>query len=187
MTFNKIRKNSRQWTVYGLNLRAMDKVKVLFVCLGNICRSPLGAAILKKKLKEKGMDSWVEVDSCGTSNYHIGDRADPRTIVSASKHGVPIDHCVRQLTAADLEKFDFVFAMDKSNYQNILRLTNDKAVREKVRMMREFDPQGKGRDVPDPYHGGEKDFQDVYDILNRSTDHFIDYLREREELKKREW
>src|SRR5687768_9080604 len=117
----------------------MNKVRVLFVCLGNICRSPLGAAILKKKIKDNGMDSWVEVDSCGTSNYHIGDNADPRTISSALKHGVAIDHCVRQLTSADLDKFDFIFAMDKSNYQNILRLIANNAVWGKIKMMREFD------------------------------------------------
>jgi protein-tyrosine phosphatase len=155
----------------------MNKVRVLFVCLGNICRSPLGAAILKKKLKDQGMDSWVEVESCGTSNYHIGDNADARTIANASKHGVPIDHCVRQLTPADLENFDFIFAMDKSNYQNIIRLTDNQALRDKIKMMREYDPYGKGGEVPDPYHGGEKDFQEVFDILDRSTDNFMKYLK----------
>lgn len=154
----------------------MKKVSVLFVCLGNICRSPLGAAMLKKKVKDRGMDSWVEVDSCGTSNYHIGDNADPRTIANAKKHGVPIEHCARQLDADDLESFDYIFAMDKSNYQNILRLSNGKALKN-VRMMREFDPQGKGQEVPDPYHGEEKDFQAVFDILDRSTDAFLDYLK----------
>src|SRR5688572_14344202 len=112
----------------------MKKVKVLFVCLGNICRSPLGAAILKKKLKDKSMYSWVEVDSCGTSNYHIGDNADPRTIASAKRHGVPIEHCARQLTVKDLESFDSIFAMDRSNYQNILRLSNGTDLSHKVKM-----------------------------------------------------
>ena len=154
----------------------MKKVKVLFVCLGNICRSPLGAAILKKKLKEKGMDSWVEVDSCGTSNYHIGNNADPRTIANASRHGVPIQHCARQLTAKDIESFDFIFAMDRSNYENIVRLSNGRDLSHKVKMMREFDPLSKGGEVPDPYHGGEKDFQEVFDILDRSTEKFTAYL-----------
>ncbi|MEX2232212.1 MAG: low molecular weight protein-tyrosine-phosphatase [Cyclobacteriaceae bacterium] len=157
----------------------MNKVRVLFVCLGNICRSPLGAAILKKKIKDNGMNTWVEVDSCGTSNYHIGDNADPRTIASASRHGVAIEHCVRQLTSEDLEDFDFIFAMDKSNYQNILRLALSKEVRKKVKMLRAFDPQNKGGEVPDPYYGGEKDFQEVFDILDRSTNGFIEYLREK--------
>jgi len=156
----------------------MKKVKVLFVCLGNICRSPLGAAILKKKVNERGLASRVEVDSCGTSNYHIGDNADPRTIASASKHGVPMDHCARQLTTEDLDRFDFIFAMDKSNYHNILRLANGNDVTGKVKLMREFDPVRDGDEVPDPYHGGEKDFQEVFDILNRSTDRFLGFLKE---------
>ena len=154
----------------------MKKVKVLFVCLGNICRSPLGAAILKKKLKDKSMNSWVEVDSCGTSNYHIGDNADPRTIANATQHGVPIEHRARQLTAQDLENFDFIFAMDKSNYQNILCLSNGKDFTHKVKMMREFDSMSRGGEVPDPYHGGEKDFQEVFDMLDRSTEKFTEYL-----------
>lgn len=157
----------------------MKKVRVLFVCLGNICRSPLGAAILKKKITDNGMDAWVEVDSCGTSNYHIGDNADPRTIASALRHGVAVDHCVRQLTPDDLDNFDFIFAMDKSNYQNILRLSKNNGAREKVKMMRDFDPKHKGGEVPDPYHGGDKDFQEVYEILDRSTTGFIEFLKEK--------
>lgn len=157
----------------------MKKVRILFVCLGNICRSPLGAAILKKKILEKGMQSWVEVDSCGTSNYHIGDGADPRTLANARKHGVPIEHSARQLTNEDLDLFDFIFAMDRNNHKNILRLANGRDVSGKVKLMREFDPLSKGGEVPDPYHGGEEDFQEVFDILDRSTDRFLDFLQER--------
>lgn len=157
----------------------MKKVRVLFVCLGNICRSPLGAAILKKKISENGMDSWVEVDSCGTSNYHIGDGADPRTIANATENGVPIEHCARQLVAEDLEKFDYIFAMDKSNYQNIMNLaSNPESAKDKVKLMRTFDPHPNGGEVPDPYHGGAKGFQEVFEILDRSTDGFIAHLEE---------
>jgi protein-tyrosine phosphatase len=158
-------------------LQRMKKVRVLFVCLGNICRSPLGAAIFKHKIKKNGMDSWVEVDSCGTSDYHIGDNADPRTLSNASRNGIAIEHCVRQLTKTDLEKFDFILAMDKSNYRNILNLTADKTLHDKVRMMREFDPISKGGEVPDPYHGDEKGFQEVFEILDRSTTNFISFLQ----------
>lgn len=128
------------------------------------------------------MNSWVEVDSCGTSNYHIGDNADPRTIANAKGHGVSIEHCARQLTAGDLGSFDFIFAMDKSNYQNILRLSNGNAL-DNLWMMREFDPQGQGLEVPDPYHGGENDFQEVFDILDRATDGFLEYLEKRSRQK----
>ncbi len=156
----------------------MKKVRVLFVCLGNICRSPLGAAILKKKVAEQQLELRIEIDSCGTSNYHIGGNADPRTIANALKHDVPITHCARQLIADDLENFDFIFAMDNSNFQNILRLSVNNAHEVKVRMMREFDPINQGAEVPDPYLGGESDFQEVFEILDRSTDHFLRYLKD---------
>lgn len=164
------------WTGFSI-LRPMKKIRVLFVCLGNICRSPLAAAILRKKIRDEGMDSRVEVDSCGTSDYHIGDGADARTIASATKHGVPMDHCARQLTASDLDDFDFIFAMDKSNYKNILKLASSRDVEEKVHLMREFDPESSGEEVPDPYHGGDSDFQEVFEILDRSTTSFVQHLK----------
>jgi protein-tyrosine-phosphatase len=91
----------------------MQKIKVLFVCLGNICRSPLAEAIFKDKLKKKGLERFFEVDSCGTSNYHIGDQPDSRTIANARKNGIAIDHCGRQFTANDFGDFDYILAMDK--------------------------------------------------------------------------
>src|SRR5688572_1173541 len=140
----------------------MKKVKVLFVCLGNICRSPLAEAIFKHKVKEKGLEKVIDADSCGTANYHIGDSPDPRTIENARRNHVVIEHCGRQLCEEDLATFDFILAMDASNYKNILALPGSKQFSHKIKMMRDFDPQGKG-DVPDPYYGGEKGFQDVFD------------------------
>lgn len=161
----------------------MKKVKVLFVCLGNICRSPLAEAIFKHKIKERGLAHLVEADSCGTSNYHIGDQPDSRTIANAKKNGVAIDHCGRQLCAEDFQKFDYILAMDKSNYSNILRLPESGQYASKVKMMREFDPLTGSGEVPDPYYGGEKGFQEVFDILDRTMEKFIDHL-EAAELKK---
>ncbi len=154
----------------------MRKVKVLFVCLGNICRSPLAEAIFKHKIKGRGLDHLVEADSCGTSNYHIGDQPDSRTIANALKNGVSIDHCGRQLCVEDLQNFDYILAMDKSNYNNILRLPGSSKYASKVKMMREFDPLTGGGEVPDPYYGGEQGFQEVFDILNRTMDRFIEHL-----------
>lgn len=153
----------------------MKKTKVLFVCLGNICRSPLAEAIFKHKVKARGLDQFIEGDSCGTSNYHIGDSPDPRTITNAGKNGIAIDHCGRQLIVDDLDNFDFILAMDKSNYQNILKLSNGSEFQHKIKLMREFDPKG-GEDVPDPYYGGEKNFQEVYEILDRSIEEFLNQV-----------
>lgn len=150
------------------------KKKVLFVCLGNICRSPLAEAIFKHKVKERGLDLLFEADSCGTANYHIGDIPDERTIRNAQKNGIRISHRGRQLSAIDLETFDTIFAMDESNFRNIMRLENAEVHSKKISLMRSFDPLGSG-DVPDPYYGGERGFQEVFDILNRSLDNFLDH------------
>ena len=156
----------------------MDKIKVLFVCLGNICRSPLAEAIFKDKLKKRKLEHLFEVDSCGTANYHIGDSPDSRTIANARKNGVAINHCGRQFTSNDLNDFDFILAMDRSNHQNILRLLKDKSHADKVMLMRKFDTVDNGEEVPDPYYGGEKHFQEVFDILDRSTENFLKHIQE---------
>ncbi len=153
----------------------MEKIKVLFVCLGNICRSPLAEAIFKHKIKKKNLEHLFEVDSCGTSDYHIGEQPDKRTIANARKNGVTIDHCGRQFSVKDLEDFDYIFAMDKSNQHNILRLLKDDTHRKKVMLMREFDSV-EGEEVPDPYYGGEKNFQEVFEMLNRSTENFLEHI-----------
>jgi protein-tyrosine phosphatase len=146
--------------------------KILFVCLGNICRSPQAEAIFNHKIKEKGLGHVYHSESCGTSNYHIGCSPDHRTIQNSQKNGVPINHKARQLADQDLESFDLILAMDESNYRNILRLSSATAYQHKIKLMRDFDPQDTG-DVPDPYYGGEKDFQEVFDILNRSIENLI--------------
>jgi protein-tyrosine phosphatase len=154
----------------------MKKIKVLFVCLGNICRSPLAEAVFKHKIKEKGIANRFEADSCGTAHYHIGDTPDPRTIANARKNGVSIDHLGRQLSAQDLEYFDHIFAMDNSNLRNIQALPNADKYNDKIRLMRDYDPVGTGGEVPDPYYGQERDFQEVFEILDRSAETLIEAL-----------
>lgn len=151
----------------------MKKIKVLFVCLGNICRSPLAEAVFKHKIREKGIADLFEADSCGTANYHVDDTPDPRTIANAKKNGVKIDHFGRQLKARDLEYYDHIFAMDNSNLRNIQNLPNAGKYSEKIRLMRDYDPVSTGGEVPDPYYGHERDFQEVFEILDRSTEALI--------------
>jgi protein-tyrosine phosphatase len=145
---------------------------VLFVCLGNICRSPLAEAIFKYKINEKSLADKFLADSCGTSNYEIGEPPDPRTIKSAQKNGIAIQHTARQISQVDVGKFDLILAMDQHNLDEIMRLPNAALCKQKIMLMREFDPLGLG-DVPDPYYGGEKNFQEVFEMLDRSIENFI--------------
>ena len=153
-------------------------VKILFVCLGNICRSPLAEAIFKHEVTKRGIQDFFEVHSCGTANYHVGDSPDSRTILNAKKNGVLIDHKGRQLCEADMDYYDYIFVMDKSNYAHVVRLSNASANHHKVLMLRHFD-KIKGEEVPDPYYGQERDFQEVYEILARAVDGAIRFLRQR--------
>ena len=160
----------------------MKKVRVLFVCLGNICRSPLAEAIFKDKISKKGLENLVEADSCGTAHYHIGNSPDHRTIANALKNGVVIDHLGQQLSYDHITDYDFILAMDKSNHQNILKLDKDGIYLKKVSLMRSFDNDRDDDSVPDPYYGTEKDFQQVFEILDSSVESFIRFL-EKEHLK----
>ena len=160
-------------------METKKKIKVLFVCLGNICRSPLAEAIFNHKIQQDGIHVHFEADSCGTGNYHIGSPPDPRTLANARKNGIPINHICRQLTAADLEYYDYVLAMDRSNLNNIRRLPGAEKYADKIALLRDFDPAAKGLEVPDPYFGGDDGFQEVYEILDRSMQHFIEFVQGR--------
>lgn len=149
-------------------------MKILFVCLGNICRSPLAEAIFNDKIRQKELENDFQSDSCGTGNYHVGDWPDDRTVKCANKNGVPINHFGRQLNRTDLDKFDLILAMDGSNLLNILKLA-DETTRKKIKLMRSYDPLGHG-DVPDPYYGTERDFDEVFEILDRSIDGLLKQL-----------
>jgi len=146
-------------------------MKILFVCLGNICRSPLAEAIFNEKVKQRGLDKIHQADSCGTSNYNIGDDPDHRTMKSARENNIPLNHKARQLRKSDIEEFDLILGMDRNNLKHIQELSSDDHVA-KIKLMRVYDPHGEG-DVPDPYYGSEKDFDKVFEILDRSIETLV--------------
>jgi protein-tyrosine phosphatase len=143
---------------------------VLMVCLGNICRSPLAEGVLKSKVNSKNFF----VDSAGTGAWHIGNPPDPRSIEVASKYGIDIaSQKARQFEQEDFDKFDFIYVMDASNYQNVLKLSRNKEDRSKVKMILNELYPGENKEVPDPYYGGELGFEKVYQMLEEACNLII--------------
>lgn len=158
------------------------KYGVLFVCLGNICRSPLGEGVFRHLVTKKGLAHMFEINSCGTSDYHVGERPHAGSISIAKKHGISIiDQRGRQINNDDLIKWDYIIAMDQSNKQNLLRL--DKGIEGRLYRLRDFDPNGPG-DVPDPWGRGEEAFQEVYTIIYRSCEALLDHILREHNMKK---
>ncbi len=143
--------------------------KILMVCLGNICRSPLAEGILAHKVKENALDWYV--DSAGTGNWHVGNLPDPRSIKVANNHGIDLtNQRARQFQAKDFEDFDLIFAMDSSNYKNIIALAKNKSDIEKVFLIRNLVTPNQNLPVPDPYYSGEEAYEEVYLMLNEACD-----------------
>ena len=143
--------------------------KILMVCLGNICRSPLAEGILTSMVDS----TQVYVDSAGTGGYHLGDAPDPRSIAIAKKNGIDISNQVcRKFTAEDFNRFDTIYVMDSSNYTNVVKLANSEADRAKVKLLLS-EIEGKNLEVPDPYYGGDDGFKNVYNLIHQACSKLI--------------
>ncbi len=162
-------------------------VKVLYVCLGNICRSPLGEVTFNALVKERGLEEEFQADSAGTAGYHVGKQADARSQKVAQKHGLTIDHVVRKITLEDLDEFDHIAVMDEQNFEDLHTMYFEaKGVppsTDKLFLIRDFDPEVRGvHEVPDPYFEGDKAFEEVFQILQRSNEKLLEHLVDKYEI-----
>jgi protein-tyrosine phosphatase len=151
-------------------------IKVLFVCLGNICRSPMAEGLFKHLVETENLSTVIETDSAGTSAYHIGELADPRMRKTASNYSINLIHKARQFVVEDFERFDYIVAMDYANKTNILSLVEKPEYERKVLMMRQFDAIPDNGQVPDPYFGKQDGFEEVYQILLRSNKELLNFI-----------
>ncbi|MDX1568013.1 MAG: low molecular weight protein-tyrosine-phosphatase [Longimicrobiales bacterium] len=156
-----------------------DTVSVLFVCLGNICRSPLAEGVFVSLLEEEGIDHRFDVDSAGTGAYHVGESPDPRSVDVARRNGIDLRGQARQVEAADFDTFDYVLAMDRSNLRALEELRPESA-HAALNLLREFDPEtdGDDLDVPDPYYGGPGGFDRIFEMIDRSCRELLQVIRE---------
>jgi len=143
-------------------------MKILFVCLGNICRSPLAEAVFADLARREAPDQGLVVDSAGTAGYHQGELPDHRSRACARRHGLTLDHRARAVAPSDFADFDLLIAMDEANASDLRRRAPDAAARRKVRLFRDWDPAGPG-EIPDPYYGTDADFETVWDLCQRSA------------------
>jgi protein-tyrosine phosphatase len=140
-------------------------MKLLFVCLGNICRSPAAENIMNHLADKAGVSDRIECDSAGTASYHTGNPPDRRMQAAAAHRNIPMIGRARQFTKADFTTFDLILAMDRENYQNIIALDPQGHYRDKVKLMCDFATMHSDREVPDPYYGGTEGFDYVIDLL----------------------
>jgi protein-tyrosine phosphatase len=156
-----------------------DSRRILFVCLGNICRSPLAEAVMRHLAAEAGMDGRVQVDSAGTGAWHVGNPPDRRSLSVARKNGVPLEGRARQVEVEDFTHFDLLVAMDRDNLRQLEALRDEAGGGAPVRLLREFDHEADGDlEVPDPYYGGPDGFDRVFEMVDRSCRNLLAALEE---------
>ena len=158
------------------------QIKLCFVCLGNICRSPTAEGVMQFLIEEAGLQRRIKVDSAGTGAYHVGERADPRSRAEAHRHGVDLKSRARQFVVEDFDKFDYVLAMDRANHRDLEELAIGPGHLAKLHMLRSFDPaSGRELDVPDPYYDSDG-FARVYDICHAGCTGLLAFLKDTHKL-----
>ena len=152
--------------------------KILFVCLGNICRSPAAEGVFKQKIKERDLEKLFAVDSAGTGSWHVGNLADPRMRETALSRGIELTSRSRKIEESDLYKFDHILVMDNDNLDAVKSLIKDHTnpVNSKIKLILSYSKNSQLKEVPDPYYGGQNGFDKVIDLLDDAMDGLIDSL-----------
>jgi len=151
-------------------------MRLLFVCLGNICRSPTAEGVMRRLVRERGLEDAIEIDSAGTGSWHVGSPPDERATAAARGRGTVLEGAARTVTAEDFERFDLILAADRRTQRELQALAPDDEARAKVRLLREFDPEADDLDVADPYYGGPDGFDLVLDLVERACRGLLDEL-----------
>lgn len=153
-----------------------EQVRVLFVCMGNLCRSPMAEGVFRHHVRQAGLEGRIEIDSAGTHDYHVGDPPDPRAQSAAGRRGYEIGgQRGRQVSRADFSEFDYLLAMDEVNLRILRRLCPSEHAH-KIRLFMEFSAAGAPREVPDPYYGGDQGFEDVLDMVEEASQGLLEHL-----------
>jgi protein-tyrosine phosphatase len=163
------------------SIRSFDKndpFKVIFVCLGNICRSPTAEGIMQHLVNERGLGAYIEIASAGTAAYHEGEPANSKSRMVAEKNGVKLMSTAQRLHDDDLNYYDLILAMDNSNKKDITQISTAASNKDKIHLFRLFDPEASSAnaEVPDPYYGGLKGFDDVFELVYRSCETLLDHI-----------
>lgn len=155
----------------------MEKVKVLFVCMGNICRSPTAQGVFERLVKEQGVADRIFVDSAGTHAYHIGEQPDRRSQAAAWERGIDLSaQRARQVQVCDLDDFDYVLVMDKANLREVVRLSSE-GQRDRIHLFMKFANRWQEDEVPDPYYGGNDGFERVLDMVEDAAEGLLEHIR----------
>jgi protein-tyrosine phosphatase len=155
-------------------------MRLLFVCLGNICRSPSAEGVMRALVLEAGLEDRVELDSAGTGGWHVGSPPDERATAAAAARGIALGGSARRVRGDDFDDFDLILAMDRSNLSDLRELARSEHQRDKVKLLREFDPASEGvedLDVPDPYYGAAGGFEEVLDLVHAACSGLLQQLR----------
>jgi protein-tyrosine phosphatase len=153
--------------------------RILFVCLGNICRSPTAEGVMRSLVAERGLERRIELESAGTGAWHVGHPPDERAASAASARGIALDGVARRVEPADFERFDLLIAMDRDNLAELRRMADGPGHESKLALLREFDPAISPEDepdVPDPYYGGEAGFERVLDLVDDACRGLLDHV-----------